>query len=223
VHALVDVLLVVAGVAATVVVLDAAVRTFVVPRGTVVLFTVVVFRVIKRGFDLFASPRRTYEARDRVMAFYAPIGLLALPLVSMLVVFGAFACIFAGIEELGWRSAIMTSGSSLLTLGFQRPPDLPAAFAASIVARVYAGLVPVISSVNVPLSAVGVVLNAKLGDRVARGQPIAVLHANDEGRLIAAERVLRSAFAFSRMTVEPPPVILERLATTSSASGAPVA
>jgi len=71
--------------------------------------------------------------------------------------------------------------------------------------------------------AVGVVLNAKLGDRVARGQPIAVLHANDEGRLIEAERVLRSAFAFSRMTVEPPPVILERLATTSSASGAPVA
>ena len=123
-HALVDVLLVVAGIVATAVVLDAAVRTFVVPRGTVVLFTVVVFLAIRRAFDVFASPRRTYEARDRVMAFYAPVALLALPFVSMLVVFGAFACIFEGIEDFGWRSAIMTSGSSLLTLGFERPPDL---------------------------------------------------------------------------------------------------
>jgi len=70
------------------------------------------------------------------MAVYAPISLLALPLVSMLVVFGAFACIFAGIEERGWRSAVLTSGSSLLTLGFQRPPDLPAAFAAFVEATI---------------------------------------------------------------------------------------
>ena len=129
-HAFVAVLLVAVGVAATLVVLDAAVRTFVVPRGTVVLFTVVVFLVIRRVFNLFASPRRSYEARDRVMAFYAPVALLALPFFSMLVVFGGFACVFAGIEDLGWRSAFMTSGSSLLTLGFERPPDLPAAFAA---------------------------------------------------------------------------------------------
>jgi hypothetical protein len=130
VHAVVAVLLVAAGITATLVVLYAAVRTFVVPRGTVVLFTVVVFLAIRRAFNVFASPRRTYEARDRVMAFYAPVALLALPFVSMLVVFGAFACIFEGIEDFGWRSAVMTSGSSLLTLGFQRPPDLPGAFAA---------------------------------------------------------------------------------------------
>ena len=66
--------------------------------------------------------------------------------------------------------------------------------------------------------AVGVVLNAKLGDAVSRGQPVAVLHANDEARLVDAERVLRGAIAFSSAAVEPPPVILERLATGSSAS-----
>jgi hypothetical protein len=129
-HTFADVLLIVAGVLAVAVVIDAAVRTFVVPRGTVVLFTVVVFRATRRVFALFASPRRGYEARDRVMAIYAPIALLALPLASMLVIFGAFACIFAGIEERGWRSALLTSGSSLLTLGFERPPDLPTAFLA---------------------------------------------------------------------------------------------
>jgi len=130
VHTLADVLLIIAGIAAVAVVLDAAVRTFVVPRGTVVLFTVVVFRTTRRIFAVFAPARRGYEARDRVMAMYAPIALLALPLVSLLVVYGAFTCIFFGIEQRGWRSALMTSGSSLLTLGFERPPDLPSAFAA---------------------------------------------------------------------------------------------
>jgi hypothetical protein len=130
VHAFADVLLVIIGLAAVGIVLDAAVRTFVVPRGAVVLFTVVIFRAIRWVFGLFASPRRTYEARDRVLALYAPIALLALPTVSILVVYGAFTCIFSGLEHNGLRSALMTSGSSLLTLGFERPPDLPSAFAA---------------------------------------------------------------------------------------------
>jgi len=65
--------------------------------------------------------------------------------------------------------------------------------------------------------AVGVVLSVKQGDQVSRGQPIAVLHANDEARLVEAERVLRAAVALSPTRVDPPPVILERLATTSSA------
>lgn len=64
--------------------------------------------------------------------------------------------------------------------------------------------------------AVGVLLLAKVGDRLVRGQPIAVLHANDESRLTQAERELRSAISLSRSAIEAPPVILERLATTSS-------
>src|SRR3954451_1404238 len=117
-----DVLLILIGAAAIVFVLDASIRTFVVPRGSVVLLTVLVFRVIGRGFRTFASPKRGYEARDRVLAMFAPFALLALPFVSLLIVFGAYACIFAGLENHGWRSAFTTSGSSLLTLGFERPP-----------------------------------------------------------------------------------------------------
>src|SRR6476660_6784693 len=115
-HVAGDAALIIVGLAAVGIVLDAAVRTFVVPRGAVVLFTVTIFRVVRWFFGLFASPRRTYEARDRVMALYAPIALLALPTVSMLVVFSAFGCIFEGLEEKGMRSALMTSGSSLFTL-----------------------------------------------------------------------------------------------------------
>ena len=58
---------------------------------------------------------------------------------------------------------------------------------------------------------VGVRLEAKIGDRVSRGEPIAVLHANDESRLAEAERVLRGGVVLSTAPVSPPPVILERL------------
>ncbi len=58
---------------------------------------------------------------------------------------------------------------------------------------------------------VGVRLEAKIGDRVSRGEPIAVLHANDESRLAEAERVLRGGIELSTAPVSPPPVILERL------------
>jgi len=64
--------------------------------------------------------------------------------------------------------------------------------------------------------AVGVVLQARVGDRVAAGQPLAVLHANDEARLDQAERVLRDSISLSPSAVEPRPVILERLLRSSA-------
>jgi pyrimidine-nucleoside phosphorylase len=51
--------------------------------------------------------------------------------------------------------------------------------------------------------AVGVVLAAKVGERVQRGQPLATLHAASEARLEAAERVLGEAF---NVAEEPAPL-----------------
>ena len=64
--------------------------------------------------------------------------------------------------------------------------------------------------------AVGLVLQAKLGDPIVRGQPLAIVHANDEERLLHAERVLQSALELSASPVAPPPVILERLGTSAA-------
>jgi pyrimidine-nucleoside phosphorylase len=69
--------------------------------------------------------------------------------------------------------------------------------------------------------AVGVLLERKIGDRVARGEPLAVLHANDERRLAEAERILRSAIDISATAVEPPPLIVERLAGSAAVRQAP--
>jgi pyrimidine-nucleoside phosphorylase len=75
---------------------------------------------------------------------------------------------------------------------------------------------------------VGIVLQAKVGDEVRHGAPIAVLHANDEHRLRAAERLLRDVLEIAPTPVEPTPLILERLPTPAappparaSAPGAP--
>jgi pyrimidine-nucleoside phosphorylase len=58
---------------------------------------------------------------------------------------------------------------------------------------------------------VGVVLQAKVGDRVSRGEPLVTLHANDEPRLRQAEHAVEEAIGVSPRAVEPPPLILERL------------
>jgi pyrimidine-nucleoside phosphorylase len=59
--------------------------------------------------------------------------------------------------------------------------------------------------------AVGVVLHAKVGARVARGEPLATLHANDRQRLENAARLFRASLAYSPEPVPAPPLILSRL------------
>jgi pyrimidine-nucleoside phosphorylase len=63
---------------------------------------------------------------------------------------------------------------------------------------------------------VGLVLAAKVGDRVTRGGPLLTLHANDEQRLNQAERLARTAIEVSPRPVEPPPLILERLVAAAA-------
>ncbi len=59
--------------------------------------------------------------------------------------------------------------------------------------------------------AVGIELEAKVGSSVRKGDPIAIIHANDAGRADAAKRLLEQAISISATHVEPPPLILERL------------
>jgi pyrimidine-nucleoside phosphorylase len=55
--------------------------------------------------------------------------------------------------------------------------------------------------------AVGVVLKHKVGARVARGEPLLTLHANDRARFDAAQARLLAAYSFSDTAPEPPPLI----------------
>ncbi len=97
-----------------------AVRTFVVPRGNNDPMTRFIFRVIRRGFDALASPSRAYVTRDRIMAYYGPVALILLPACWLVVVSAAYALMFWAIG-IAPGEAFIVSGSSLLTLGFDRP------------------------------------------------------------------------------------------------------
>ncbi len=54
---------------------------------------------------------------------------------------------------------------------------------------------------------VGIVLQAKIGDRVEAGQPLLTIYANDEGQMAEAQRRLLAAYAWSEEPVSPPPLI----------------
>jgi hypothetical protein len=112
------------GVVVMLLVLDSAVRTFVLPRGEAAFTTRMVFVGLREVFNRLARFTRSYESRDRVMALYAPIGLLVLPLAWLTLVMIAFTLMFHALGVRGFERAFEMSGSSLFTLGFVRPPDL---------------------------------------------------------------------------------------------------
>ncbi|HKA93605.1 MAG TPA: hypothetical protein VKE97_07360, partial [Acidimicrobiia bacterium] len=78
-NALTDVPWIVAGALLVFIVLDAAVRSLVLPRGSVVTLTRIIWVSSRHVFDFFARMSKTYEGRDRIMALYAPITLLVQP------------------------------------------------------------------------------------------------------------------------------------------------
>jgi hypothetical protein len=115
-----------AGVALILVVIDALVRSLVLPRGSVVRLTRLIWVTSRRVFNLIANRYETYEGRDRVMALFAPMTLLLQPVVWLSIVVVGFMFMFHALGVSSWRQAFTESGSSLLTLGFVRPRDLPA-------------------------------------------------------------------------------------------------
>ncbi|MGZ4206599.1 MAG: hypothetical protein ACXVQ6_01740 [Actinomycetota bacterium] len=115
----------VAGAFAVVGTIGSAVRTVILPRAVASRITRRVFRAVRGLFDLRAGRRASYARTDRIMALYAPVAVLSLLLTWMLILFAAYMGMFwaNGIRPL--REAFSTSGSSLLTLGFEHPNDLP--------------------------------------------------------------------------------------------------
>jgi hypothetical protein len=97
-----------------------AVRTFVVPRGHNDQLTQIAFRAIRGGFDRLAPASRPYAERDRLMAYYGPIALVLLPAWWLVLLASAYAAMFWALG-LPVGESVAVSGSSLLTLGFERP------------------------------------------------------------------------------------------------------
>ncbi len=110
--------------------LRSAIRTFVLPRSAPDRLTAFVFRGMRRLFDLRLIKVQSYEDRDRVMAFFAPVSLLALVPAWLSLVAVGYTCIYWSLGFADWQTAFTLSGSSLLTLGFATVKDMPTTIAA---------------------------------------------------------------------------------------------
>ena len=114
----------IAGVLLIILTLSAAVRSFVLPRSEVVGINVWVFRAIRTLFDLAARLAKTYADRDRVMAHYAPVALVALPIVWLSIMSVGYTLVYWTMGEGGLIKCYLLSGSSLLTLGAHKSESL---------------------------------------------------------------------------------------------------
>ena len=105
--------------------LGSAIKTVVLPRAAQSRLTRLVFNQIRLIFTLRLSHTDDYEEIDRVMAIYAPTGLLTLPAAWVTMVALGYTGMFWAMGAPTWHDAFTSSGSSLLTLGFRTPTDMP--------------------------------------------------------------------------------------------------
>ena len=105
------------GVLLVITTLSAAIRSFVLPRNEVVRLNVWVFLGIRVFFDTAARLANSYERRDRIMAHYAPVALVALPLCWEALVSVGYTSLYWALGEGSWLRCYELSSSSLMTLG----------------------------------------------------------------------------------------------------------
>ena len=98
--------------------LVSAVKTFVLPRGVNVWLTRVVFVFIGNFFRWRARRAANYEERDQIMALFAPLALLLMPLAVLTLVLLGYMGLFWAIKMQPLYDVFKLSGSSLLTLGY---------------------------------------------------------------------------------------------------------
>ncbi len=93
-----------------------AIKTFVVPRGISSPVTKYVFQVVGFLFRLRVRSK-SYEERDRTMAFFAPVTLVLMPVVLLTLILIGYMMLYWAIEPRPLYPIFEISGSSLLTLG----------------------------------------------------------------------------------------------------------
>jgi hypothetical protein len=136
----------VAGVALVLFTVASAIKTVVVPRAISSLITRKLFRTMRRVFNLLAHPKHEYAHRDRILAYFGPVTLIMLPGVWVLLTALGFTGVVWGLGGVSLRTAFLTSGSSILTLGVVFQKDLPHAGVTFVEAIIGLGLVSLMIS-----------------------------------------------------------------------------
>ncbi len=122
---LLHILLFVAGASLVGWTIMSAIRSFVLPRGDNVALTRFVFQKMSIIYRSMAKRAKTYPERDRIMALFAPVTLLLLPVVWLFLILIGYTMMFYALGEGTLYQSFKVSGSSLYTLGFYTVDSLP--------------------------------------------------------------------------------------------------
>jgi hypothetical protein len=101
-----------------------AIKTFVLPRGVNVWLTRFVFRSVGAIFR-FRSRHATYAERDQIMAMFAPVALVTMPIAMLSLILVGYMLLFWAIDPQPFDIIFKLSGSSLLTLGYASVETIP--------------------------------------------------------------------------------------------------
>ena len=123
-HALMVVVFV-AGAVVVLATLGSALRTVVLPRGVSVRLGRAIGIALRLLFKVVIRPSTSYERRDRLLASYAPLLLMGILTAWMVDTILGFTAMLWSVGVQPLRAAFMMSLSSIVTLGFIVPHDLP--------------------------------------------------------------------------------------------------
>ena len=112
------------GLAIVLMTIGSSLKTVILPRAVPTRIARLVFLWMRVIFDLRVGRSATYERRDHVYAMYGPLSLLILLLVWILFILAGYTLMFWGLGRPP-ATAFALSGSSIVTLGFEAPRDLP--------------------------------------------------------------------------------------------------
>jgi hypothetical protein len=136
------VLSLVLGALVAVAVLGSALETVVLPQEGFPRLAQFVFALVYR----LVVHRRNNRLARSMRRLYAPVALVSLPLVWMIIMMGAFTCIYWGTLDLSWSRAFEVSVSSITTMGFSEPNGPGRIWIAFVEATIGLGLVALLIS-----------------------------------------------------------------------------
>ena len=113
-------------VAGTLVVLctwTSVIANLVVPRGLRSRYTRLIRDVVRGPFQLVADRCRTFESKDLILAWSAPLSILATLLSWLGLSVVGFGLVLAGVGGINPGRGMLESGSSVFTLGFLSSSD----------------------------------------------------------------------------------------------------
>jgi hypothetical protein len=112
-----EVILFAAGAVLVIATLVSAVRTTMIPRGVSSKIGRQVFVWTRVAFRVRAGRMPTYEKRDRIMATYGPVSLIALLWTWLVLLMVGYTAIYLALGVRPFERAVEVSGSSIFTLG----------------------------------------------------------------------------------------------------------